>query len=104
MNFELHFSQNFAAAKLWNAPSVTVLSRKSLLPGFYDTSEEQARIASAPGGQTLRWVEKRKPEDEATEQKRRQRKAEAGKDRTMGQHQAKFIAARDAQIQKLKDP
>ena len=38
------------------------------------------------------------------EQKRRQRKAEAGKDRTMGQHQAKFIAARDAQIQKLEDP
>ncbi|KAG6865285.1 hypothetical protein C0991_003745 [Blastosporella zonata] len=73
--------------------------------GFYDTTEEQARVAAAPVGQTLRRLEnKRKPEEEEAERKKRQRKAASGKEGGEGSgHQTKFIAARDAQIQKLKE-
>ncbi|KAF9264937.1 hypothetical protein L218DRAFT_958103 [Marasmius fiardii PR-910] len=77
---------------------------KKPAPGFYDTSEEQARVAAAPVGQTLRRLEnKRKPEDEEAERKKRQRKNGSGKDGEGSGHQTKFIAARDAQIQKLKE-
>ncbi|PPQ90126.1 hypothetical protein CVT25_012295 [Psilocybe cyanescens] len=78
---------------------------KKAAPGFYDTSEEQARVAAAPVGQTLRRLEnKRKPEEEEAERKKRQRKNTAGKEGAEGaNHQTKFIAARDAQIQKLKE-
>ncbi|GLB35216.1 putative pre-mRNA splicing factor component [Lyophyllum shimeji] len=78
---------------------------KKPAPGFYDTTEEQARVAAAPVGQTLRRLEnKRKPEEEEAERKKRQRKAAAGKEGGEGSgHQTKFIAARDAQIQKLKE-
>lgn len=59
-------------------------------------------MAAAPVGQTLRRLEnKRKPEEEEAERKKRQRKNESGKGEP--QHQTKFIAARDAQIQKLKE-
>ncbi|KAJ6455856.1 pre-mRNA splicing factor component-domain-containing protein [Mycena sanguinolenta] len=73
--------------------------------GFYDTSDEQARVASAPVGQTLRRLEnKRKPaeEEEAERKKRQKREAEKKGGENSG-HQTKFIAARDAQIQKLKE-
>ncbi|KAG6861896.1 hypothetical protein C0995_010602 [Termitomyces sp. Mi166 len=77
---------------------------KKPAPGFYDTTEEQARVAAAPVGQTLRRLEnKRKPEEEEAERKKRQRKAAAGKEGEGSGHQTKFIAARDAQIQKLKE-
>jgi pre-mRNA-splicing factor CDC5/CEF1 len=70
--------------------------------GFYDTSEEQARVAAAPVGQTLRRLEnKRKPDEEEAERKKRQRKNKEGGEGPG--HQTKFIAARDAQIQKLKE-
>ncbi|KAI9510380.1 pre-mRNA splicing factor component-domain-containing protein [Russula earlei] len=69
--------------------------------GFYDTSEEQARVEAAPVGQTLRRLEnKRRPEEEEAERKKRQKR---GKEGEKGPHQTKFIAARDAQIQKLKE-
>ncbi|KAJ7684842.1 pre-mRNA splicing factor component-domain-containing protein [Mycena polygramma] len=73
--------------------------------GFYDTAEEQARVASAPVGQTLRRLEnKRKPaEEEEAERKKRQRKNDEKKGGEASGHQTKFIAARDAQIQKLKE-
>ncbi|KAF8836877.1 hypothetical protein BDN67DRAFT_1071693 [Paxillus ammoniavirescens] len=75
---------------------------KKPAPGFYDTSEEQARITSAPVGQSLRRLEnKRKPEDEEAERRKRQRRNAESKGGEP--HQTKFIAARDAQIQKLKD-
>ncbi|KAG2132562.1 pre-mRNA splicing factor component-domain-containing protein [Suillus cothurnatus] len=65
--------------------------------GFYDTSEEQARITSAPVGQSLRRLEnKRKPDEEEAERRRSDNGENDG-------HQTKFIAARDAQIQKLKE-
>ncbi|KAJ7098181.1 pre-mRNA splicing factor component-domain-containing protein [Mycena belliarum] len=72
--------------------------------GFYDTSDEQARVAAAPVGQTLRRLEnKRKPaEEEEAERRKRQRKNDKGGSEGSG-HQTKFIAARDAQIQKLKE-
>jgi pre-mRNA-splicing factor CDC5/CEF1 len=69
--------------------------------GFYDTSDEQARETTAPVGQTLRRLEnKRKPEEEEAERKKRQKRGKEG-DNTP--HQTKFVAARDAQIQKLKE-
>lgn len=72
---------------------------KKAAPGFYDTSEEQARVTTAPVGQSLRRLEnKRKPDDEEAERRKRQRK---GKDDAP--HQTKFVPARDAQIQKLKE-
>lgn len=43
---------------------------------------------------------KRKPEEEEAERKKKQRK---GKEGEGGEHQTKFVAARDAQIQKLKE-
>ncbi|KAI0315862.1 pre-mRNA splicing factor component-domain-containing protein [Amylostereum chailletii] len=68
--------------------------------GFYDTSDEQARIEAAPVGQTLRRLEnKRKPDEEEAERKKRQKRGKEGDTA----HQTKFLAARDAQIQKLKE-
>ncbi|KAF9496059.1 hypothetical protein BDN71DRAFT_1446773 [Pleurotus eryngii] len=76
---------------------------KKAAPGFYDTSEEQARITSAPVGQSLRRLEnKRKTDDEEAERRKRQKKAAEGKNGD-NSHQTKFLAARDAQIQKLKE-
>ncbi|KDQ12247.1 hypothetical protein BOTBODRAFT_134736 [Botryobasidium botryosum FD-172 SS1] len=73
---------------------------KKPAPGFYDVADENARAQAAPVGQTLRRLDgKRKPEEEEAERKKRQRKS--GKDAEP--HSTKFIAARDAQIQKLKE-
>ncbi|KAG9121580.1 Pre-mRNA-splicing factor cef1 [Ceratobasidium sp. 392] len=74
---------------------------KKPAPGFYDTTEEQAKSYSAPVGQSLRRLEnKRKPQEEEAEAKKRQKK---GKEGANEPHLTKFIAARDAQIQKLKE-
>ena len=63
-------------------------------------SDENARAQTAPVGQTLRRLEnKRKPQEEEAERKKRQRKSGPGEE----PHQTKFVAARDAQIQKLKE-
>lgn len=74
-------------------------------PGFYDVSDENARAQTAPVGQTLRRLDnKRKPEEEEAERKKRQKKStQGGKEGGNEPHQTKFIAARDAQIQKLKE-
>ncbi|KAG8786519.1 Pre-mRNA-splicing factor cef1 [Ceratobasidium sp. 428] len=69
--------------------------------GFYDTTGEQATSYSAPVGQSLRRLEnKRKPREEEAKAKKRQKK---GKEGTNDPHPTKFIAARDAQIQRLKE-
>ncbi|KAI0086676.1 pre-mRNA splicing factor component-domain-containing protein [Irpex rosettiformis] len=74
---------------------------KKPAPGFYDTSEEQARATTAPVGQTLRRLEnKRKPEEEEAERKKRQRRGKEGENTPQ---QTKFVPAREAQIQKLKE-
>ncbi|KZT03429.1 Cc.Cdc5 protein [Laetiporus sulphureus 93-53] len=76
---------------------------KKPAPGFYDTAEEQARATTAPVGQSLRRLEnKRRPDDEEAERRKRQRKAN-NKEGENASHQTKFVAARDAQIQKLKE-
>ncbi|THH27630.1 hypothetical protein EUX98_g6557 [Antrodiella citrinella] len=76
---------------------------KKPAPGFYDTADEQARQTTAPVGQSLRRLEnKRKPEEEDAERKKRQRRNADGKGGE-APHQTKFVAARDAQIQKLKE-
>ncbi|KAI0340146.1 hypothetical protein BDW22DRAFT_1431182 [Trametopsis cervina] len=74
---------------------------KKAAPGFYDTSDEQARATSAPVGQTLRRLEnKRKPEEEEAERKKRQKRGKEGEN---APQQTKFVPAREAQIQKLKE-
>jgi len=74
---------------------------KKPAPGFYDTSEEQARITAAPIGQTLRRLEnKRKPDAEDEERRKRQKREAESKEPG---HQTKFIASREVQIQKLKE-
>jgi len=81
-----------------------ILFEKKAAPGLYDTSEEQAVITATPVGQTFRRLgNKRKPEEEEAERKKRRRKNDAGKEGEGASHQSKFIAARDAQIQKLKE-
>ncbi|KAG8793029.1 Pre-mRNA-splicing factor cef1 [Ceratobasidium sp. 428] len=65
---------------------------KKLTPFFYDTTEEQAKSYSAPIGQSLRRLEnKRKPQEEEAEAKKRQKK---GKEGANEPHSTKFIAAR----------
>ncbi|KIJ37733.1 hypothetical protein M422DRAFT_60924 [Sphaerobolus stellatus SS14] len=74
---------------------------KKPAPGFYDTADEQAKATIAPVGQSLRRLEnKRKPDDEEVERRKRQKKSTDNKNEP---HQTKFVAARDAQIQKLKE-
>ncbi|KZV91603.1 hypothetical protein EXIGLDRAFT_836988 [Exidia glandulosa HHB12029] len=74
---------------------------KKPAPGFYDTSEEQAKVTAAPIGKPLRSMEKRKRDDEEDARKKRQRKD--GQKGGNEPHQTKFLPARDAQIQKLKE-
>ncbi|KZT66724.1 hypothetical protein DAEQUDRAFT_695271 [Daedalea quercina L-15889] len=77
---------------------------KKPAPGFYDTSDEQARETTAPVGQSLRRLEgKRKADDQEEERRKRQRQAKEKEGGGNAPHQTKFVAARDAQIQKLKE-
>lgn len=76
---------------------------KQPAPGFYDVSDENAKAQAPPIGQTLRRLDnKRKPEEEAAEAKKRARKAAEAKGNAPAQD-PKFVAAREAQIQKLKE-
>ncbi|KAJ7172754.1 pre-mRNA splicing factor component-domain-containing protein [Mycena filopes] len=103
---QVHFSMRHKTKRKGMDYNADIPFEKKAAAGFYDTSEEQARVASAPVGQTLRRLEnKRKPaEEEEAERRKRQRKNAPGKEGGEGSgHQTKFIAARDAQIQKLKE-
>ncbi|KAK8845470.1 pre-mRNA-splicing factor CEF1 [Kwoniella newhampshirensis] len=73
---------------------------KQPAPGFYDVGEENAKVYAAPVGRSLRDLEgKRKQDlDEADEKKKRQ-KGNDGKSNQAVQ----FVAAREAQIKKLKE-
>ncbi|KAF8261234.1 hypothetical protein EI94DRAFT_1810593 [Lactarius quietus] len=76
--------------------------KKKPAAGFYDTSEEQAHVKAAPVGladSTLSG-EKRKPEEEEAECKKRLKRGNEGEN---GPHQTKFVAIRYVQIQKLKE-
>ncbi|ODO02037.1 pre-mRNA-splicing factor CEF1 [Cryptococcus wingfieldii CBS 7118] len=73
---------------------------KQPAPGFYDVTEENAKVYSAPVGSSLRALEgKRKQElDEIDERKKKQKK-----DDGKGNQTQQFVAAREAQIKKLKE-
>ena len=89
MNFSLFLKQ-------YNAD---IPFEKKAAPGFYNTSDKQAHITTAPVGQSLRYLENKcKSDDEEAEQRKCQRK---GKDKAP--HQTKFVPAHEAQIQKLKE-
>ena len=80
-----------------------ILFEKKAAPGFYDTLEGQPRATAAPVGQGLRHLDnKRKPEDEDSRCEKRQHRNAEGKGGNK-LHQTKFMAAQDAQIQKLKE-
>jgi pre-mRNA-splicing factor CDC5/CEF1 len=76
---------------------------KQPAPGFYDVAEERAKVFAAPVGQSLRALEgKRKQEIEEQEEKNKKRKGnEDGKGKS--NQTAQFVAAREAQIKKLKE-
>ncbi|KAL7421199.1 Pre-mRNA-splicing factor cef1 [Cryptotrichosporon argae] len=73
---------------------------KQPAPGFYDVAEERSKVYAAPVGQSLRAAEgKRKQEiDEMEAQKKK--KGNDGK--ATGGSATQFVAAREAQIKKLK--
>ncbi len=73
---------------------------KQPVPGFYDVDEENAKHYSAPVGQSLRQLEgkRRQDLDDAEEKRKRQKK-----DGDKGSQNTQFIAAREAQIAKLKE-
>lgn len=71
-------------------------------PGFYDTAEERAKVFAAPVGSSLRALEgKRRQELEENEEKERKRQKTDGSGKTT--QTAQFVAAREAQIKKLKE-
>ncbi|KAJ9126163.1 hypothetical protein QFC24_002436 [Naganishia onofrii] len=74
---------------------------KQPVPGFYDTGEEKAKKYEAPVGQSLRQLEGKRRTDmeDNEEKKKRQKKDKDGS----GSQNAQFIAAREAQLQKLKE-
>ncbi|KAH9063675.1 pre-mRNA splicing factor component-domain-containing protein [Lactarius deliciosus] len=83
--------------------TTTPISRSRRNPPLVSMTRRRSKHVSkpAPVGQTLRRLEnKRKPEEEEAERKKR---AKRGKEGENGPHQTKFVAARDAQIQKLKE-
>ncbi|KAK4686870.1 pre-mRNA-splicing factor CDC5/CEF1, partial [Tremellales sp. Uapishka_1] len=74
---------------------------KQPAPGFYDVTEENAKVYAAPVGQSLRALEgKRKTELEEMEEGNKRRK---GNDEKSGGQATQFVAAREAQIKKLKE-
>ncbi|EIW67985.1 pre-mRNA-splicing factor CEF1 [Tremella mesenterica] len=75
---------------------------KQPAPGFYDVTDENAKAYAAPVGQTLRTLEgKRKQELEEQEEQNKRRRGEDGKPKS--NQTAQFVAAREAQIKKLKE-
>lgn len=73
---------------------------KQPAPGFYDVSDENAKRMAAPVGQSLREIEgKRRIDLEDLDERKKKRKNDKGG----AQENTQFIAAREAQIQKLKE-
>jgi len=80
---------------------------KAAAPGFYDTTEEAARVANLPIGKSMKQLEggKRKQDMEEAEKRKRQKKAKeaAAQSKEGGGAMANFLPAKDQQIQKLKE-
>ncbi|ORX34693.1 pre-mRNA splicing factor component-domain-containing protein [Kockovaella imperatae] len=69
-------------------------------PGFYDVTDERSKVYAAPVGQSLKALEgKRKQELDEIEEKKKKSKGNDGK----SNQTAQFVAAREAQIKKLKE-
>lgn len=75
---------------------------KQPAPGFYDTSAEKTRGYHAPVGELLSKLEKRKADSVEDEKRKKSRKDRDDKDKG-GDKNATFVAARNAQIQKLQE-
>jgi pre-mRNA-splicing factor CDC5/CEF1 len=76
---------------------------KQPAPGFYDTSAEKTRGYHAPVGELLSKLEKRKADTVEEEKRKKARKEREGKGKEGGDKNATFVAARNAQIQKLQE-
>lgn len=74
---------------------------KQPAPGFYDTTEEDAKKYNAPVGKTLRQLEgKRKQDIEEEDRRKKQKKARDNKDADAMSH---FVPAKDSLIQQEKE-
>ena len=74
---------------------------KQPAPGFYDTTEEDAKKYNAPVGKTLRQLEgKRKQDIEEEDRKKKQKRARESKDADAMSH---FVPAKDSLIQQEKE-
>lgn len=78
---------------------------KQAAPGFYDTTEEQAKAKPLPVGKTMRELEggKRKKDMEDAERRKRQKKAKDATNEQQSGAMAHFQGAREAQVQKLRE-
>lgn len=79
---------------------------KAPAPGFYDTTEEGARVSNLPIGKSMKDLEggKRKKDIEDAERRKRQKKAKENNAQAKeGGAMAHFVPAKDQQIQKLKE-
>lgn len=79
---------------------------KAAAPGFYDTTEESAKVSGPPVGRSLKDLEggKRKKDMEDAERRKRQKKAkEATAQASQGGAMANFQPAKDQQIQRMKE-
>ena len=78
---------------------------KAPAPGFYDTTEEQAKAPVAPVGKTMRDLEggKRKQDMEDAERRKRQKKAKDATNEQQAGVMAQFQGAKEAQVQKLRE-
>ncbi|BGP16966.1 hypothetical protein JCM10213_007412 [Rhodosporidiobolus nylandii] len=77
---------------------------KQPAPGFYDTSEEQAKRVSAPTGKTLRELEggKRKQDREEDDRREKKRKAREAKDKD-ADAMSHFVPSKDALLQQRRE-
>jgi pre-mRNA-splicing factor CDC5/CEF1 len=74
---------------------------KQPVPGFYDVSEENSKEYETPVGKSLREVDgKRRHELEEYDEKSKRQK---GGDKGGAAQNTQFVAAREAQIKKLKE-
>jgi pre-mRNA-splicing factor CDC5/CEF1 len=83
--------------------NVDIPFNKQPAPGFYDTSDEKNRHYAAPVGRSLAKLEangKRRPEEDEVAEKAKKKAKTDGKSENGN---SAFVAARDAQIKKLKE-
>lgn len=75
---------------------------KQPAPGFYDTTEEDAKKFSTPLGRSLKAVEggKRKQDHEEDERRKKSKQAKDNKDKEAMSH---FLPSKDNQIQAQKE-